>query len=1090
LPILLIFIHFACAEKKRFELLEAEQTGIDFENTIFETDTLHVMNFEYIYNGAGVGVVDLNNDDLPDVVFTGNQVSPKIYLNQGNFEFEDITSSFTEIGGGRWYSGIAYADINNDGLNDLYLTCTAYQDADLRKNQLWINKGVQGNGQLQFEELAEDYGIADSSYGVHASFFDYDLDGDLDLYLLNNFVTERLSASYREKIVDGSAISNDKLYRNNGNGTFTDVTIEAGILFEGFGLGLALGDVNKDGYPDIYVSNDYVSNDLLYINQKDGTFKNEIAKYMSYQTKSSMGNDMADINNDGYPDMFTLDMMPEGYAKKKQTINGFSYIYYIYDDKFGYEHQYLRNMLHLHNGFLNGDMLPYSEVGQMMGIYQTEWSWSPLFADYDNDGDKDLLVTNGYPKDLTDKDWTKYKADVYGFVADEQHMMDRAPAVKAYNYAFENQGGFNFVKKSEEWFEPRQSYSYGAVFADLDNDGDLDYVVNNINDPAFVYKNTSMESKTKASNFIKIRLLGKEGNRHAYGAKVELWAGGEYQFYEHFLSRGYISSVDPLVHFGLGEKQLVDSIKVCWPDGKSVSKLTAIAANQVVEVSFEEIEISMTTSPVFDNDYTFQPVINILEYTHQQEDFVDFYFKQNIMPHKYSQIGPKMAKGDINMDGLEDIVVGATNSLPTKVFINRNGHFEEDSIPGLTLSKKFAEADLAILDFDLDGDNDVIAVAGGYESPEEEDYIHYIYRNQNGVFVREQLPIAPFSASVIRPFDYDHDGDPDLFIGSRVKKDMYPLGADSWILVNDNGSYTKENSMNFNLGMVTDAVWSDYDGDGWEDLLIAREWNSIAILKNKEGEGLSSQILPEVDSKHGYWYSITHGDLDNDGDNDYLLGNLGNNHRFHVSEKYPMKIYAVDVDMNGTLDPISSAYWPDEEGKMTEYPINYLDELVAQISVITKKYSDYKSFSYATIHDILDESVMERVVYEFKMNTTSSYILWNEKGNFKWEPLPDEAQLSPIKKTVIKDLNQDGLPDVILAGNDHTYDVSTGYYDANKGLVLLSDQGKPLSKLQTPSESGLLLHGMVESMFLVNKDDPVLIVGFNRQAVETFKLSD
>ncbi len=1089
--LLLVLSLFAlsCSEKPRFELLDPEKTGITFNNVVLETDSVHVLNFEYIYNGAGVGIVDLNNDHLQDIIFTANQVAPRIYLNEGNMRFRDISSSFRDLDNGQWYSGITFTDINQDGWPDVYLTCTALPEAENRKNRFYINQGIQENGELLFIDQAEAYGLDDTSYSVHAAFLDYDNDGDLDLYLLNNFVTERLSASYRPKIVDGSAISNDAFYRNNGDGTFSDVTLEAGIVYEGFGLGIAVGDVNKDGYPDVYISNDYISNDLLYVNQQDGTFRNEIATLMSYQTKSSMGNDMADINNDGYPDMFTLDMLPEYYAKKKQTINGWGYIYYINDEKFGYEHQYLRNMLHLHNGMIGNEMVPYSEVGQMMGIYDSEWSWSPLFADYDNDGDKDLIIANGYPVDMTDKDWTRFKTEVYGSITDHRYVIDRCPSSKMYNFAFENTGPFHFRNTRPEWFEPVRSYSYGAAFADLDNDGDLDYVTNNLNDVAFVYRNTTADRGKNKSNYLRIRLHGDELNPEAFGAKIELWSEGSYQFQEHFLSRGYISSVDPVVHFGLSSRQLVDSVKVTWPTSKRISVVKEIPVNQVLQMDLKGAMPPPAPAPPQDPPHLlFSREHGVLPYKHQQEDIIDYFYTQNILPHKFSQIGPIVQQGDLDGNGTMDLIIGATDLLPTTVFLNTEQGFEEAQIEGLTGRKSTPQSGIAILDVDGDGDNDVIALAGGYENRPEE-YIHYLYENRGGSFAAVPLPLPPFPASVVRSVDFDRDGDLDLFIGSRIRMNAFPLAEDSWLLINEEGHYTPGHRMNFDLGMVTDALWTDYDQDGWEDLLVTREWNSPLFLKNRNGEQLVPQDLEEIESMHGMWFSVGTGDLDQDGDPDFVLGNLGENHRFTISDQYPLRIYALDLDMNGTLDPISTGYWKDQFDEMKEYPINYLDELAGQSTFFLQKYDSYTAFSRASIPEMFDSTTLNRVDEIFYVNTASSYILWNDEDGFRWEKLPLPVQVAPLKKVIIRDFNTDHYPDLLLAGNDHTFDIGTGYYDANKGLLMLSEEGTPLKILLTPAESGMVLQGMVESLLYLEGENPLIIAGMNRDSILCYSVN-
>ena len=1098
----------ACSESPRFQLLPSKQTGIEFSNTITETDSLNLMSYEYLYNGAGVGIADLNNDGLQDIIFAGNQVSPKVYLNKGNFRFADITSYFEGLTDNQWYSGVAIADINSDRLPDVYLTSTGNKDPGKCKNRLWINMGMREDGIPYFTEMAEKYGIAEDGPSVAAAFFDYDSDGDLDLYILNSSENQRMNSSYLKKITDGTAYNNDNLYRNNGNGTFTDVTIQSGIIFEGYGLGLAIGDVNKDGYPDIYISNDYISNDLLYINQRDGTFRNEIRKYISYQTRSSMGNDMADINNDGNPDILTLDMLPESYSKRKQTINGFSYVYYLSDEEFGYEHQYIRNMLHLHNGFIQGEMIPFSEVGHLMGISRTDWSWSGQFADFDNDGDKDLIVTNGYPRDLTDKDWLRFMVKNKRSGISPLEIINMMPQVKIPNIAFENNGELSFEKKSD-WLPDIPSYSYGASYADLDNDGDLDYVVNNLNDKAFVLRNNTRENSGESGNFIKVKLKGKDRNTMAIGAKVELWNDGSYQFIENFLTRGYASSVDPVIHFGIGDKTDIDSLRVTWPSTGNITVLKNPGSNQIIEIDETNSSPAVPDSTnTVTRDLMFIQNQDIFDYEHKQTDFVDFFLNQKIIPHKFSQVGPCLAKGDINNDGYEDLIIGANNILPASLFLWDGKIFKNTILKGLTTFREYTESDLAVLDIDNDGDNDIIAVAGGFEYQKESDkqenlytavaagfegsnenkYQHYLYENKVDSFKKIPLPIPPFLASVVRPCDFNHDGNKEIFIGSRVKKGRFPFANPSWLIYNNKGSLSVNSSSSLDLGMVTDAIWTDYDKDGWEDLFVVREWNSPLILKNLNGKELVPQNIIDIDDHHGLWYSVSAGDLDLDGDDDYILGNLGENNQFTVSDTYPLNLYALDFEMDGIIDPMMTAFWKDNNGKMAEYPVNYLDELMEQSSFFQSRFKDYTSFSRSTINDILDENQKKRIQLKLYANTLSSCILWNDRGKFRWEKLPRSLQVSPVKKMIVRDLNNDKWPDVIVAGNDYTWDVSTGYFDALKGLVLLNRKDGRSFDVLTPSESGLMLNGMVQSLLYFEGDPSLVVAGINRAKALVFEI--
>ncbi|MEJ7830535.1 MAG: VCBS repeat-containing protein, partial [Segetibacter sp.] len=945
-----------------FKLLPSPLTGITFNNTITENDTLNILRQANIYYGGGVGIGDFNNDGLMDVYLAGNMVSNKLYLNKGAITFNDITNASGVSGDGRWCTGVSVVDINADGWMDIYVSASFRKDPLLRTNLLYINQGLNKDGVPVFKESAQAYGLADTGFSTQGYFFDYDKDGDLDLYLVTNELYDPLTPiRFRPKITDGGALNTDRLYRNNGNGTFTNVSQEAGILIEGWGHAACISDFNMDGWPDIYVANDFVSNDLLYINNRNGTFTNRLGEYFKHTAWNAMGSDAVDINNDGLPDLISLEMLPEDNLRKKRMFGGNEYYNYFNSSQFGYEHQYVRNVLQLNSGMTPLGHPVFSDVGFMAGMYQTDWSWCPLAADFDNDGFRDLIISNGLPRDVTDLDYISYDNGQGGGAANlSLSMANTLPVVKIDNYAFKNKGGILFENVTKAWGLERSSFSNGSAYADLDNDGDLDLIINNINNEAFVYENTS---KKGSSNTLSVKLQGAGLNKNAIGASIHIYYAGQQQYYEHQPARGYLSTMDGRAHFGLGSVASVDSIKVKWPDGKT-GLITNVKADQLITISYGEGQHNETTSQKKASIFTSAANRYNIHYKPTEVDFIDYNI-QPTLPHKLSQYGPGIAVGDIDNNGYDDFYLSGTSGTPGVFFMqDKNGNFSLDTTRiGRIPNELEEEMGVLFFDADNDGDLDLYTVSGSYEIPPNNVVAQdrLFINNGKGQFQKSvsALPKEVTNGSCVKAADFDKDGDLDLFVGGRVVAGAYPTNPKNFLYKNTGGKFidvTQQMSPQLqNVGMVTDALWSDFDNDGKIDLVLTGEWMAVSFFKNTGSSFVPVTNATGISQHVGWWNSLVSGDFDNDGDIDYVAGNVGLNSNYCATSAEPMTLYAKDIDNNGSLDAMVFCYMKAADGSRKPFPMHTKDDLASQLVSIRKKYPTYKSFGLASMNELWSE---------------------------------------------------------------------------------------------------------------------------------------
>jgi len=1098
LLLLLTIMLFSCKPGNRenielFTMMSPSSTHVKFENRLTENRQFNIIEYLYFNNGAGVAAGDINNDGLTDLYFTSSQGTNRLYLNRGKLNFEDITDESGTGGKGNWKTGVTMADVNGDGLLDIYVCEVGDYKSFNGRNQLFINQG-----DLTFREESHTYGLDFQGFSTQAAFFDYDMDGDLDMYLLNHSVHTSRSYGGASLRNDMDTLAGDKLYRNdsdNGKRVFHDVTLSAGIYSSqiGYGLGVNVCDINNDGYPDIYVSNDFHENDYLYINNGNGTFTEKLASQIAHTSRSSMGNDVGDFNNDGRLDIIVLDMLPDKENIRKQSGGEDDYELFSLKLKYGYGYQFVRNTLQLNLG----DGL-FSEIGRLSGIYSTDWSWSPLFCDVDNDGWKDIFITNGIYRRANDLDYVKFLTGGNSMRTEsntenlsDKVLYEKMPLYPHINYIFRNNGDLTFTNKAQDWGFKTKSYSNGATYADLDNDGDLDLIVNNINDKAFIYRNNS--SILSDNHYLSVVLKGNDLNKRGLGSRLTIYCNGREQVNEQFPTRGFMSSTSDVLHFGLGSSSIIDSLVVRWPD-LAMQTLKNIHADRVLILDRQNAHmppVNKKQQENADSSIFRQETISGLDFRHIEDPYVDFY-RERLIPHSLTSEGPALAVGDINSDGLEDVFAGGATNQASVIYVQKHdGTFRKAVQPVLVRQRYTEDVDAAFFDADDDGDMDLYIVRGGNELPAGNPLLTDILliNDGKGNFSKGKLPYFSHNGSCVAPCDFDHDGDTDLFVGSRSLPGAYGWSPDQYLLENDgHGNFTDVTDQNAegvkNIGMVTDADWFDYDNDGDKDLVLTGEWMNITIFRNDNGHFTDATVSARLDSTSGWWNCVTLADVDGDGDKDMICGNLGLNSILRASEKEPVTMYLNDFDKNGTLDPVICSY---ENG--ISYPVASLDELTAQIAGLDKKYQKYSDFGGQTAVDIFGKDVLDKSVVKKAVTLESALFINNGNGTFTIRKLPVYAQFSPVRDIIVNDFNGDGMADLLLVGNDYTVRPSYGRYDASYGWYLEGENG-PEFKTLLPSESGFSVKGDARKTRMITvSGKKYVLIAVNNDSIMTFRIN-